>query len=345
MQVRRWTLFAASLVFVAGCPGSEGQRQSHEQGYDDGYLAAQADLQEELDALAAAVDALTAASLEQEGRLAALEGEDWATETWVTSLDLVSQAELEPVMADVDAHAAQLDTLELTSAGQAADLNAIEASVANIELDYLQVNDLSGYATETWVDEQGYTTEDWVDGQGFVSAAGFDGVESSEMGDLLTLVPLLEVVGNDVVLSGANFRVESGAGAGMAPNGLGNIVVGYDQDDGFDVKTGSHNIVVGDFHSYTGQASIVTGENHSSMGDYSALLGGQSNSATADHAAVVGGNENVASGDWATVLGGYQNTASGQGATVTGGTANEADGDFSVVGWGDGRTVSNTTGD
>lgn len=57
--------------------------------------------------------------------------------------------------------------------------------------------------------------------------------------------------GNQVYVTGANLHVRSGLGATLANgfNGLGNLIVGYNESRGNaanpDVRTGSHNIVAG----------------------------------------------------------------------------------------------------
>ena len=34
--------------------------------------------------------------------------------------------------------------------------------------------------------------------------------------------------------------------------GLGNVIIGYNESDGTDLRSGSHNLIVGSNHSYTG---------------------------------------------------------------------------------------------
>lgn len=64
---------------------------------------------------------------------------------------------------------------------------------------------------------------------------------------------------NHVVrFTGANVQIRSGAGASWGTgdddspdvNGLGNLIIGYDEDDEND-KTGSHNLVLGPYHTYS----------------------------------------------------------------------------------------------
>jgi hypothetical protein len=54
---------------------------------------------------------------------------------------------------------------------------------------------------------------------------------------------------NEVVISGANLRIVNGLGTTDTVNGLGNLIVGYNElrnePSSPDVRTGSHNIVGG----------------------------------------------------------------------------------------------------
>lgn len=98
-----------------------------------------------------------------------------------------------------------------------------------------------------------------------------------------------------VIIEGANLFIQSGAGSTDAdPNGLGNLVVGYDEGDRLE-KTGSHNLVVGSGHRYVGVGGVVFGADNGVSGVSSSVLGGQDNLATADGAVVVGGSGNLAS--------------------------------------------------
>ena len=55
----------------------------------------------------------------------------------------------------------------------------------------------------------------------------------------------------DVYYTNVNLHIRSGAGATNGPiNGRGNLIVGYDEENG-DPRTGSHNLVIGRYHSYS----------------------------------------------------------------------------------------------
>jgi len=63
----------------------------------------------------------------------------------------------------------------------------------------------------------------------------------------------------DWVITGVNVRIRNGSGQTSTINGKGNLIVGYDEANADDEKTGSHNLVVGPYHSYPSYAGLVTG--------------------------------------------------------------------------------------
>ena len=114
---------------------------------------------------------------------------------------------------------------------------------------------------------------------------------------------------NDVIIEGANFNVRNGAPHLGTVNGLGNLVIGYnDVLDGTTVeRTGSHNLVIGSFHSYT---------------SYSCLIHGVYNSVNAPNAATISGNRAVigSSAYSSVAVSGNQSVLEHSEATVIGGT-------------------------
>jgi hypothetical protein len=67
----------------------------------------------------------------------------------------------------------------------------------------------------------------------------------------------------EIILSGVNLHIVNGLGrtdcgepdtpVPDCPNGLGNLIVGYNEPRGFgeDIRTGSHNVVVGQEHNFS----------------------------------------------------------------------------------------------
>ena len=139
-----------------------------------------------------------------------------------------------------------------------------------------------------------------------------------------------------VFFTGANVHVRNGQGetvsTTMSPNGLGNLIIGYDEPFVSPTpKTGSHNLVVGDFHSYTNYAGVVFGRRNAITARFASVKGGTQNTASNEFSSVDGGALNTASGSGASILGGAGNTASGSSSTVSGGSTNTATGDLSSI--------------
>ena len=143
-------------------------------------------------------------------------------------------------------------------------------------------------------------------------------------------------------LTGANFQIVNGLGATNGnpadptattgtTNAMGNLIVGYNEFGNLagDVRTGSHNIVVGHQNTYTTFGGLVAGEENTIDGPYCAVTGGRRNTSTGLASAVSGGNSNLANGDWSSVSGGYGNVASGITSSVSGGADNLASALFS----------------
>lgn len=160
---------------------------------------------------------------------------------------------------------------------------------------------------------------------------------------------------SEMVLSGANLRVVNGLGRtgcrdeqgnpiANCPNGLGNLIVGYneprEEEFGPNVRTGSHNVVVGTRHNFSRVGGLVIGSLSEISGDFAVVSGGLNNTASGEFAVVSGGSENTASAEHAVVSGGVGNRASRHAATVSGGLGNQASGEFSTVSGGHNNLAS-----
>jgi hypothetical protein len=160
----------------------------------------------------------------------------------------------------------------------------------------------------------------------------------------------------ELVITGANLRLVNGLSSTDCrdeqneempdcPNGVGNLIVGYneprsEQVAGPNIRTGSHNIVVGEGNNFSRVGGLVVGFFNTISGDFAAVSGGLFNTASAFGSAVSGGGGNTASGDGSAVSGGNQNTASGFNATVSGGFFNTASGERSSVSGGQENTAN-----
>jgi hypothetical protein len=149
----------------------------------------------------------------------------------------------------------------------------------------------------------------------------------------------------NIIFSGANIHIVSGSGATRDSTGLGNLVIGYD-DDTADLATidaarnGSHNLIVGDDNTFTSSGGLVAGYLNGIGSEYASVSGGQGNTASAPYSSVSGGESNTASSEGASVSGGDSNLASGLEASISGGDGNLASGKLSSVTGGQFNTAS-----
>lgn len=169
-----------------------------------------------------------------------------------------------------------------------------------------------------------------------------------------------------VRVTAANLQIVNGAGTTDAiPNGVGNLLVGYDEarTTGAMVcsfgafanepscvvnggvwslvhKSGSHNVVIGQDHNYSQTAGLVAGLQNTVNAAYASVSGGYDNTASGLRSSVSGGQTNTASATYSRVSGGFRNTASGLYSSVSGGQFNSASGSYSSVSGGLGRTAT-----
>jgi hypothetical protein len=156
---------------------------------------------------------------------------------------------------------------------------------------------------------------------------------------------------NEVVITGANLRIVNGLGATDTTNGLGNLIVGYNEsrqgnpdcpsfNPCTDTRTGSHNVVVGRQHNFSSLGGLVVGDLNEISGIFASISGGALNVASGPPASVSGGFRNTASGPSASVSGGADNIARGIDSSVSGGAFNTASGlAASVSGGGGGEEL------
>jgi len=180
----------------------------------------------------------------------------------------------------------------------------------------------------------------------------------------LTIDDVSDTRGPLVTFSGVNVQIVNGLGSTATANGLGNLIVGYDEVDSsgvsrctfgtnpitheiisdstscsaaggiwtyFGFKTGSHYVIVGSQNNYSRWGAVVIGYRNTSNFDFASVSGGYYNSAGGAYGSVSGGYNNAASGAYSSVSGGRQNTASGSGSSVSGGYHNTASSEQSSV--------------
>jgi hypothetical protein len=102
-----------------------------------------------------------------------------------------------------------------------------------------------------------------------------------------------DAAANEVVITGANLRLRNGLGSTETTNGLGNLIVGYNEprEGEENIRTGSHNVVVGKQHQFSSIGGLVVGLQNEIHGAFASVSGGVRNTAAGEHASISGGRE------------------------------------------------------
>lgn len=151
------------------------------------------------------------------------------------------------------------------------------------------------------------------------------------------------LAGPQVIFEGVNVHIRNGDAATNTTNGLGNLVVGYNEEPSVlnpGDRGGSHNLIVGPQHKYLSYGGFVAGQENTVSGNSASVSGGQNNIASGNRSSVSGGNENEASGLYASVSGGYLNEATYGSTSVSGGYGNVASHYYASVSGGVSNTAS-----
>jgi hypothetical protein len=110
---------------------------------------------------------------------------------------------------------------------------------------------------------------------------------------------------NEIFITGANLHLVNGLGQTVCgteeesipdyPNGLGNLIVGYNESRGFeeDIRTGSHNVVVGEQHNFSRFGGLIVGNFNTISGDFASVSGGGELNTASGFAASVSGGQNI----------------------------------------------------
>jgi hypothetical protein len=160
-----------------------------------------------------------------------------------------------------------------------------------------------------------------------------------------------------VLFTGADVQIVNGLGSTATLNGLGNLIVGYNEPRPVDLpfvcsdglysdapscenagrlwapnhKSGSHNIVGGSNNSYSSFGGLIVGARNVINNDFASVSGGDGNISSGYLSSVGGGIINVASGTVSSVSGGWGNGASGFYSSISGGVSNRASAQGSSV--------------
>lgn len=148
-----------------------------------------------------------------------------------------------------------------------------------------------------------------------------------------TLSPIdYDARSKSVVFTGVNVQIRNGAGATDGDtDGTGNLIIGWNESDEDDGRTGSHNLIVGSHHDWTGHSGIATGVDHDLLTDAGATLGGEGNAVSGHGAVLIGGQDNEADGPGSVGVGGAENRLAGELSSTIGGYRNDAEGAYALV--------------
>jgi outer membrane murein-binding lipoprotein Lpp len=145
----------------------------------------------------------------------------------------------------------------------------------------------------------------------------------------------------DVFLSGTNLHIQNGDAETGTANGKGNLVIGYNNTAGIpEDRSGSHNVVLGDYHHYSSTGGLVSGESNQITHTNAVILGGTDSIASGMNSVIVAGSNNAASQTGAAILGGQYLTVSGGWAAALGGMHSVVSGDRAVAVGGHTNTAS-----
>jgi len=185
----------------------------------------------------------------------------------------------------------------------------------------------------------------------FLVTVGVCIVRSAQAADFVLIAQTdegctLYLDGTDLVAEGCNVHIRNNKGATDTTDGTGNLIVGFDEDEQDD-RSGSHNVVVGPYHSYPSYGGLIAGYDNEAGGAFATVAGGRANDAYGDWATISGGYSNVASGDYSSVSAGQYNDAYGSYSSVSGGYFCDARGTHSSVtggywnqAWGESASVT-----
>ena len=102
------------------------------------------------------------------------------------------------------------------------------------------------------------------------------------------------VKGPHLVFRGVNVHVQSGSNMTIDTSGLGNLIVGYNENSPSNNlnRLGSHNLVGGQMNAFSASGGMVFGSNNNLSGRFSGILGGENNQSPGWFSTVYGGQFN-----------------------------------------------------
>ena len=161
--------------------------------------------------------------------------------------------------------------------------------------------------------------------------AGIDAVSTgatgppvlTQLANYVTINPntINGLAGPHIIFTGANLHIRNGQGGTyFGATGVGNLIVGYNSIVvGTETRGGSHNVVIGDAHSYPSIGGFVAGFGNRVLGHATSVSGGEFNTADGQMSSVSGGANNTATAMDSAVSGGLNRSTTTQFEWVAGG--------------------------
>jgi hypothetical protein len=150
----------------------------------------------------------------------------------------------------------------------------------------------------------------------------------------VNLAPTNGTTGPIITFSGVNVQIENGMGQTGLTNGLGNLFIGYaEQNPSNDYdpvplplfRNGSHSVIIGAGHSFSGFGNLICGGYNRAQGNSQLIAGYYNSAGSGEYSSDLGGAENwVLAGSFSTVVGCYSNAVNYiRYAVIVGGVENQ----------------------
>jgi len=140
----------------------------------------------------------------------------------------------------------------------------------------------------------------------------------------------LSRVGNTIFVTGANLQVRHSSNASAAVNGLGNVIIGYNEVMDAEFRGGSNNLIIGSGHEWKASSNLIAGYQNSAYGTYNSILSGMGHMAWYDQNVIVTGTENRTLGKRGFILSGHGGSVWDMSLTLTG-SFSESHGSGTVI--------------
>lgn len=208
---------------------------------------------------------------------------------------------------------------------------------------------------------------------------GIEKSDAQKLGDYLEIIDTspadtAALLGPVVRITGANLQVVNGSGNQDTPNGLGNLLIGYNKFGAAPTKefcsdgqyrdqadceaasrtwaplqgSGSHNLIGGYYNSFTQTGGIVFGNTSIINRRQASVLGGTSGESAGFGSVILAGTGHTVTGGGSVILGGLQNEIRLTSSLIVGGSMNKIGTDTSGPASGAGVILGgtlNTIGD